>query len=234
MAEAFPDSNTSGNTRETKVKTFLSKPPKRFVRLVMAAKDEEGDARVLAEWQKEEVRPELTSHILDVLADYATEVGGAVRAHLIYLAADGAEITSMLLNLQANKIETPLDAMQASVQGDSRSLVVQAQVQSLAIQKMYLVGAGQLLSMSQAVAQRANDQAEGYLRRIVALEFELDQLKEALRVAESIASAMNPESGESGPIAETQQRMLKLLEAVIPTVVQRLMAPPSTPLPPPS
>ncbi len=233
MAEAFPDANTSGNTRETKIKTFLAKPPKRYVRLVLTAKDEEGDARVLQEWQKDEVRPELSSHILDVLADYATEVGGAVKANLIYLSEAGAEVASMPLNLQASKLDTPVDAMMATVQGDGRSLVVQAQVQSLAIQKLYLNSIGQVLSVSQSVASRAHDQAEGYLRRIVELEHELSQYKDALAAAEAVAAAANPD-GEPGAVTETQQRMLRFLEAVVPTLMTKLLTPGAPPASPPS
>ena len=72
----------SPNTREHKVRTFLSKPPKRAHKLVMSAAAEEGTSIVLGEWQRDECVPTLSTYILELLEEHAQEMGGAVACTL--------------------------------------------------------------------------------------------------------------------------------------------------------
>lgn len=220
--EAFVHGLNSGNTREHKVRAFLAKPPKRAAKLIMAAAgEEETKALVLGEWQREEVVPALSTDIIERLEEHAQEVGGAVECQLIYFDKDGAQVQALMLKRQASQIETATDLAMKSVQGDARSLVVQAQVQSLAVQKLYLSSMSQVLVVSQQIAGRANDQAEGYLRRIVDLEHENERLKEALCALEEMAAAEGPAKATS----PAQEEALGLLKQLVPVLMAKLLAP---------
>ena len=228
MGEFGPVPGTS-NTREHKIKAFLAKPPKRAERLwMMAAVDEEERARLLGEWQRNECVPELAPLIVEKLEEHAQEMGGAVTCELSYRDKDGNACGSMMLKRQASQIENASDMALASVQGDARSLVVQAQAQSLLVQKLYVGGMGQVLAMNKEIAERADSQAHRYLRRVVELEHEVDALKEALSAAEEIAAAQGPD-GTPGQVGEAQMRALKLFETLAPVLLNRLlpMGPPA-------
>jgi len=218
--ESFVHGLNSGNTREHKVRTFLAKPPKRATRLLMAAGAEDGNTIVLGEWQRDEVVPAISVDILERLEEHAKEVGGAVECQLMYFDKDGQQIQAMMLKRQASQIESATDLALQSVQGDARSLVVQAQVQSLAVQKLYLSSMAQVLNVSQQIAGRANDQAEGFMRRILELETENEQLKDALRAANELAA----HEGAPGPMSPAQEEALAMFKQLAPLLLQRLLS----------
>lgn len=223
----FGPVNGSPNTREHKIKAFLAKPPKRADRLWMLAASDNDDgpaqARMLAEWTRTECVPELAGVILERLEEHAQEMGGAVTCELSYRDKDGNACGSMVLKRQASQIESQADLALASIQGDARSLVVQAQAQSLMLQKLYVGAMGGVLAYSKDQAERAESQAHRYLRRIVELEHECDNLKDALRVAEEVAAAAGPDG--STAVSEAQGRALKMLETFAPLLMARLLGP---------
>ncbi len=225
MSGEFIPGITSGNTREHKIRTFLSKPPQRAKRLVHTASTDEGSPLTLGEWQREEVLPTLSTLIIEQLEEYATEMGGAVTSMLTYLDSDARPCTSLVLKRQANHIASGADLALESVQGDARSLVVQAQAQSLLVQRLYLGSMQGVLAASQAIAARANDQAEDYRRRIHELEHERDELITALRTAEEmmVAAAACGEGEEPPPLTPAQAEVVSFLKQVAPLIVQRLL-----------
>lgn len=223
MSENLPGIN-SGNTREHKVRAFLAKPPKKAAKLVMHASEAEGSLLQLAEWEREEVLPALAPEILVLLDDHATEMGGSVQCTLAYLDAHGVVIGTMVLKRQSNHIENGAELQAAMLAGDSKSLVVQAQAQSLQVQRMYLSSMAGVLAASERLAAREEDRVNELQRRVARLELENEALKTALAQAEALVAA-----GDAGePINAAQSQALDLLKQLAPLLMQRLLTSGST------
>lgn len=218
----------TANSRERTVKKFLEKPPARAVVLTMLADDDEDGGSVkLGEWPRAECTPVLAYDILEKLEEHAKEVGGAVRCELRYVDADGQSVASKVIKRQANHIESSEDVTRAAMQGDQRSVVVLANAQSLATQRMYTQAMAGVLEKYESIATRSNEENSRLYQRIAELELENKGLKELLAAAEEVAR----QGGEEGstPTSEAQERVLKMFEAMAPHLIQRLLVPQTPP-----
>lgn len=228
----------SGNTRLSRIKKFLAKPPKAAVALVLVAAAEDGESQTpLGQWEIAECVPELAIQVVDLLEAHTAEVGGHVVAQLAFVNATGAVVAAVALKRQANHLlqddagglSGVLEANNA-LTGDTRSQAVQAQQHLERMSKLHIAGLASVLVHSERIVQRQAEMLEtladrlGYAEsRAERKERELDELVEALR----------EQKGEGEEMSPAQERALKFIEALAPHVMAKLMAGPPAPKPKP-
>ena len=231
MDDSGGSSIASANTRMSKVKRFLAKPPKAAALLRLIAASEEGEAQVpLGEWQAEEVTPELALEVLAILDDHTKEVGGHVLAQLAWVTPDGKVVSASTLKRQANHvmadstaIDTP-ENINAQLTGDVRAQSVQAQRILEVMSRLYMTGMAGLLAHSERLVTRQSEMLESLASRLGYAERRAD---EKSRELDDLLDAIRAARDESAPAESNsaQERAMKLLEAIAPQLLAQLMAP---------
>lgn len=230
MEEYVGSAIASGNTRASKVKRFLSKPPRSAALLRFVAASEEGEAQVpLGEWQVEEVTPELALELLAILDDHTKEVGGHVVAQLAWVNTEGKVVSASTLKRQANHvmsestaIDTP-ENINATLTGDTRAQSVQAQRHNEIMFRVYMQGMASNLAHSERMVARMAEMLETLASRLGRAESRADMKERELdALLEALREAREADAPEGSP---AQERALKLLELIAPQLLQQLMQP---------
>lgn len=245
MDEYVSSTLRSGNTRISKVRRFLAKPPKAAVMLRFVAAAEEGEAQApLREWELEEVVPELAEDILAMLDDHAVEMGGHVSALLTYVDCDGKTRGTLLLKRQANHVladsagsdslQTPED-INMTLTGDTRAQSQQAQRHNEIMFRVYMAGMASNMAHSERMVARMADMMEVIASRLGSAERRADarerEIEELLDLVRTMRAA-NDNASEAEPGASAQDRALKFLEMLAPALMQRMMGGNAAPPPP--
>lgn len=202
---------------------FLAKPPTRAKKLVMVASNEENEVVSLGEWEKAEVAPILADSILELLDGHAQEMTGAVQATLRYLDAEDSKVTECVIKRQATHIENSEEVAKAIMQGDNRSVVVLANAQSLAVQRLYTQATAGAVHALTSALERSEQSAERSHRRTAELEAENAGLRQTIIELEGLLQ-QTPDGEAPTATTQAQERALKLLEQFAPLLMQKMLA----------
>ncbi len=230
MDEYIGSAIASGNTRISKVRQFLAKPPKRMAFLRLVAAGSEDTAQVpLGEWQQSEVLPELAAEIVALLDQHAEEMEAHITANLSYVDEAGKLVRTLVLKRQGNHVMgdgTGLlgpEEINASLTGDMRSQAQGAQRHLEVMCKVYMTGMAGLLAHSERIVTRQSEMLETLAsrlgradRRADSKEEELDELVQALRDAR--------DADQGGGTSPAMERAFVLLERIAPHLLAQFAA----------
>lgn len=229
MSDYVASAIASGNTRISRVRTFLAKPPKAATRLRLVGAGAEDSAQVpLGEWEVCEVVPELAAEIIAMLDDHAREMGGHITATLAYCDEGGAVKGALVLKRQANHLEDGLLApedMNAQMTGDMRSQAQGAQRHLEVMARVYMAGMAGLLAHSERLVTRQSEMLETLASRVGRAERRADQKDEELEaLINALREARDADQAGGGAASPAMERAFGMLERLAPALVAQFMA----------
>jgi hypothetical protein len=224
------------NTRMPAVRRFLSKPPKRATELLLHATMEgaENSSQQIGYWEKDDLRPEIARDICELMKDYAEGMQAPCTGLLTYRDNGTNALTSMPLRAAP---ESSKDADTALLQSDSsqldgswRSQASQAQRHTEVATKAALLSIG---TMMQHMREMMDHQATMQSHQMDLMKTMAESLSERERYGkeqkeradelEQTLAEVEETRGTDAETTATQQRIIKLIEPVLPLIMAKMM-----------
>lgn len=197
---------TGGNSREHRVRTFLSRKPDAAVRLQLSADREDAKPLLLVEWPIAAVSEDLAPLVLQALQDHMLDVEEPeVSGTLAFVDDAGRVVASMVLKDRARDLADELTNDPMGLGTGTKSQLLQQMNQNERMHKLYIAGQATLQANQLQFVDRATGFNEKLLRRLSTLEerlaekeAELDAMAQMVREYAGAAEAAVKESDGDG------------------------------------
>lgn len=208
----------SEGSREEQVRKWLSKPADGATQLTVAVRTEMGEPLEAGTYSVKEVAGvEGARTVMDAMNSYALASGPGVYTFALQWADDAGKRRGMAKPVQVSggAVQELENAAQL-IAGDQRSLVSLAQVQSLAVQKLYLSAMPQVLSMLTDVVR-----IQGEVMKALGKDY--NEVRRQRDAAESeVATSVAVEESET---KTAEAEAVKIVQQLVPLVGQAILAP---------
>lgn len=213
------------NTRPASVKRFLAKPPLAAKRMVLTTGTDQGTSVQLGEWDIGQVLPLLALEIDAMMLDHATTLNAHVMGALIFYDENNRQVGgTKILKYRPESSGTSSDSLASlpsQLTGDSTSQAAQAQRHLEVMQRMMLTAIGGLFVQMRQNNEHTMELCETLATRLAESETRERRAKQEKDAIEEELTAIVSAEGTDGT-AQAQDRIMKLLEPVIPLLVQKL------------
>lgn len=229
---------TGGNSREHRVRSFLSRMPAEASRLLLSATPDEGKPFTLWEWSRAEVNEDLAPVVLMVLADHMESTEESEVAGLLAFVDKGDRVlASMVLKDRERDAATIATDSRLGLGTSPKDQVLQQMQQNERMHKLYIAGQATLQEQSFKLVDRVAKMNERLVeklteadQRIAEKEAELDAMAGMVRDAAAEAERATSEGG--GGIDRAIATLMKVLPLV--SAPRSLPRTPPAPTPPPA
>lgn len=241
LADQEEDVTRIVGTKRPPITRFLSKPPRGATKLLLhAGGPSDSTTAMLGQWEHTESKPaapELAEEVLRLFHEHCVEVGATVRGVLEWRNKAGAMLSQKLLTAMPEREPSrTYGSAPEELTGDATSLVVQAQKHTEVMSKLALQSMNSTLHQSQLLSQQAMELVAEHARARSEAEERADNMKrerddalEQLRVRQEAEA-----DGDDPGTAEAQQRVMKMLEPVMPLLLAKFLGPGAGASPPPT
>lgn len=215
------------NTRMGAVKRYLSRVPKEAAVLQLTVAQSADSLMLLGEWPADEVRPEIAEEILLLMEEHSETMRASITGQLGYVTEGGQRVGSQRVlrqqtpSMADGESDAGMWSTPAQLTGESQAQAAQAQRHLEVMTKMVFTAMGMLCSQMKGANEHVLELCEVLATRLSESE---QRSRESIQRAENaeewireqVAAAASDDTQES---SEAQDRVMKLLEPLIPMVM---------------
>ncbi len=215
------------NTRVAAVKRHLAKPPTaaHFLVLSAATSANEQTTVQLGRWPREDVAPHLAEEICTLVQEHSEATQSTVMCSLYYLdkyneQVGGNKVLRYSPQTPAS-INDSLASLPSQLTGDSQSQAAQAQRHLEAVMRFQLQSTHMVLSQMRLLSDHTMDLCTTLADRLA--ESESRERKATEKAEELQATVEEIVSAGGDETSEAQNKLMRVLEPMIPALIQKFM-----------
>lgn len=235
--------NERPNTRIGQVKRYLARVPKAAASLQLQVAQSADSMVLLGEWPADEVVPEVADEIVLLLEEHAETVRASITAQLVYVTEQGIRVGSQKVLRQSppsmdeggepSVAGNVVWSTPAQLTGESQQQAAQAQRHLEVMTKMVFSAMGMLCTQMKSANEHVLELCETLATRLSESEARsresVARADEAEEMVRDLAEQVKSEDAEKS--GEASERLIKMLEPLVPVILGQVMMP-QAPRPP--
>ena len=229
------------NTRIGQIKRYLVRVPKQAVALQLQVAQSQESMVLLGEWSADEVVPELAEEISLLMSEHAETVRASITGQLVYVTEEGMRVGAQkVLRRSPPSMDQSVDgesmwSTPAQLTGESQQQAAQAQRHLEVMTKMVFSAMGMLCSQMKSANDHVLELCETLATRLSESEARTREIARRADDAEGLAADLTEQvrSAESEKSDEASEKLMRVLEPLVPVVMGQMLAPRAAPAVPP-
>jgi len=235
--------NERPNTRIGQIKRYLVRVPKAAASMQLQVAQSADSMVLLGEWSAEEVVPEVAEEIVLLLEEHAETVRASITAQLVFVTEQGIRVGSQKVlrqsppsmddGAESSVAGNVVWSTPAQLTGESQQQAAQAQRHLEVMTKMVFSAMGMLCTQMKSANEHVLELCETLATRLSESEARsresVARADEAEEMVRDLAEQVKSEDAEKS--GEASERLMKMLEPLVPVILGQVMMP-QAPRPP--
>ena len=223
------------NTRIGQIKRYLIRVPKHAEQLQLQVAQSQESITLLGEWPAEDVVPELAEEISLLLEEHAETVRASITGQLVFVTESGTRVGSQKVLRQSppSMVDDASDpsgmvwSTPAQLTGESQQQAAQAQRHLEVMTKMVFSAMGMLCTQMKSANEHVLELCETLATRLSESEARsresIERAADAEDMVRELADQVQSQDAEKS--SEATERLVKMLEPLVPVIVGKVLMP---------